>query len=238
MSEPQPEVAGPDATDAGPRLIDEPDWFYILREYHEMYRRTSAGGSRLIRAHQRIVREAISKVMEDNPPIRYRQPTSKPVCAHLKRALDNGRLQNTATVIRAIESITPSLSWVYGYDTVPKHLSNKFAYAEIVGPNGLVSSARIILGLVLFAPKCVYPTHCHDGLTESYYCLSGSVSENDDGVYAPGSMIFNPPDRQHRITVDDREPCLLAYAWSGPQEKLANQKFAFTRTRTRKSASP
>ena len=214
-------------------LKDEPDWFYLLREYYEMYRCSSAGGSQKIRAHQRIVRETISKVMDDNPPVSFHQPMTKPVCAHLGRALDRGRLQATAPLIRAIENVSAKLTWVYGYEPIPRHLSGKFAYAEIVGPSGPVLSTRIILGLVLFAPRCVYPTHSHDGLTESYFCLSGSVSENDDGVYAPGSMIFNPPGRVHRITVDAREPCILAYAWSGPEERLANQKLVFTRTRAR-----
>jgi len=158
---------------------------------------------------------------------------AKPVCAHLKRALDQGRLQRTATAIRAIESVTDDLAWMYGYDRPPKHLTEKFAYAEIVDPNGPVVSNKLILGLVLFAPKCVYPAHSHDGITESYFCLSGSVSENDDGVYAPGSLIFNPPGRNHRITVGDREPCLLVYAWAGSEEKLENQKLVFTRSRPR-----
>lgn len=232
MSDPNPNAAALDHTETERRLNDAPDWFYILREYYETYRRSSAGGSRMIRSHQRAVREAISKVMDDNPPLRFHQPMTKPVCAHFKRALDNGRVHNTAALIRAIDSVSASLSWVYGYDTVPRHLSSKFAYAEIVGPSGPVVSNRVILGLVLFAPRCIYPTHSHDGLTESYYCLSGSVSENDDGVYAPGSMIFNPPGRQHRITVDAREPCLLAYAWSGPREKLEGQKLVFSRKRS------
>lgn len=214
------------------RLSDEPDWLYLLREYYEMYRRSSAGGSRRIASHQRTVRETISKIMDSDPTLRFQEPVTKPVCAHLKRTLDQGRLQRTATVIRAIESIAPNLAWLYGYDRVPRNLSRKFAYAEILGPNGPVVSSRLILGLVLFAPKCVYPAHSHDGLTESYYCLSGSVSENDDGVYAPGSLIFNPPGRNHRITVDAREPCLLAYAWAGPEEKLAGQKLVFSRPRS------
>lgn len=212
-------------------LGDAPDWGYLLREYYEMYRRSSAGGSMRIRGHQRIVREAISKCMESNPQLRLGERLVKPVCAHLKRALDQGRLQRTATVIRAIESVESDLSWVYGYDSVPKGLSRKFAYAEILGPNGPVVASDLILGLVLFAPKCVYPAHSHEGITESYFCLSGSVSENDDGVYAPGSLIFNPPGRNHRITVDANEPCLLAYAWAGPPDKLAGQKLVFTRQR-------
>jgi len=222
-------AAASDEKQADARLSDQPDWLYLLREYYEMYRGSSAGGSDRIRSHQRVVREIISKVIDSDPPIRFSEPARKPVGKHLKRALDQGRLQKTATVIRAIESVADRLSWLYGYDRMPKGLSEKFAYAEILGPNGPVITPRLILGLVLFAPKCVYPAHSHDGLTESYFCLSGAVSENHDGVYAPGSLIFNPPGRNHRITVDAREPCLLAYAWSGPEEKLAKQKLTFSR---------
>ena len=215
------------------RLNDAPDWLYLLREFYDIYLRSSAGGSQRIRSHQRLVRERISKTIESNPLLSLSEPLTKPVCAHLKRALDQGRLQRTATVIRAIESIVGDLAWMYGYERLPKHLTEKFAYAEIVGPTGPVLSKDLIVGLVLFAPKCVYPAHSHDGITESYFCLSGAVSENDDGVYAPGSLIFNPPGRNHRITVADREPCLLAYAWVGSEEVLAAQKLVFTRNRAR-----
>ena len=213
------------------RLSDEPDWYYLLREYYEMYRLSSAGGSTRIRAHQRLVRGTISKISDANPPVVLDEPVEKPVCIHLKRALDRGRLQSTATVIRAIESVAPQLRWLYGYDRVPKHLLRKFAYAEVIGPRGPIVSSQLIVGLVLFAPRCVYPSHSHNGLTESYYCLSGSVSENDAGVYAPGSLIFNPPGLSHRITVDAREPCLLAYAWHGAEHDLVSQKMIFSRSK-------
>jgi dimethylpropiothetin dethiomethylase len=114
---------------------------------------------------------------------------------------------------------------------VPRGLSKKYAYAEIAGYDGPVASDGIKAGLVLFGPKCTYPAHAHEGLTESYFVLSGTVSENDEGVWAPGSMILNPPGRMHRITVSDREPALLVYCWEGSAEKLKNQKMVFTRKR-------
>lgn len=218
---------------AAPRLNEQPDWLYLLREYYEMYRRSSAGGSQRIGSHQRAVREQISKIIADNPHVLMGEPVSMPVCAHLKRALDQGRLQKTASVIRSIESIAAQLVWMYGYERLPKHLAGKYAYAEIAGPGGPIVTDRLVLGLVLFAPKCIYPAHSHEGITESYFCLSGAVSENDDGVYAPGSLIFNPPGRNHRITVSATEPCLLAYAWAGPAGKIASQKMVFSRPRTR-----
>jgi len=218
--------------EAAPKLEARPDWQYLLRDFYEMYRRGKAGGSVKIRGHQRAVREAIAKVIQANPPVIPRQPVGKPVTAHLKRALDQGRLSPTATVVRAIESVMGELAWEYGYAKVPKGLSRKYAYAEFAGPFGPVVSPDVTLGIVLFAPKTTYPAHAHDGLTESYWVLSGAVSENDEGVYAPGSLIFNPPGRTHRITVGDSEPALLAYAWQGTREKLAGQVMTFSRKRS------
>ena len=59
--------------------------------------------------------------------------------------------------------------------------------------------------------------------------MSGSVSENHQGVYVPGSMIYNPPEHLHRITVSSRDPALLAYAWLGAKEDLMHQKMVFSR---------
>lgn len=217
------------STDAETKLSDLPDWHYLLREYYEFYRYLSSGGSAKIRSHQRAVREAISRVILANPRVLNLEPTTKPVTAHLRRALDEGLTERHTSVIRAIRALSATLSWQYGYDRVPKGLKQKFAYAEFVGPSGPVVTDEVILGLVLFAPKCTYPTHAHDHITESYICLSGAVSENDQGMYGPGSLIFNPPGHAHRITTSTLEPSLLAYAWSGPKEALAGQVMKFSR---------
>ena len=213
------------------RLNEHPNWRYLAREFYEMYRRSSAGGSAKIRSHQRAVRESLSKTLERNPDVAPRPPVELPVCAHFDRALDRGRLERTVTVIRAIERVRDGLHWEYGYEKVPRGLARKYAYTEILGPRGPIVAERLILGLVLFAPKTTYPAHSHSDITESYYGLSGAFSENDDGVHAPGSLIYNPPGRNHRITTDDHEPSLLAYAWIGPVEQLVDQKMRFSRKR-------
>jgi dimethylpropiothetin dethiomethylase len=207
-----------------------PDWRYLLLECYELYRHLDSGGSELIRSHQRKVREAISRTMKANPQINTDVIADKPVTKHLKRALDESKsIPHVSAAIRSFESIYNRLNWQYGYEKMPRGLENKYAYAEICGPNGPVISNEVILGVVLFAPGCVYPSHAHDGITESYICLSGSVSENHQGVYSPGSMIFNPPAHTHRITVSKREPALLLYAWVGEQDKLNKQEMQFKR---------
>jgi dimethylpropiothetin dethiomethylase len=207
------------------------NWRYLLKEFYEMYRHLPSGGSDRIRAHLRHVREAVSRVQKANPPMAFDPPCRLPVTDHLDRALDEGRQDRMAPVVRTLERVAPDLAWRYGYEKVPRGLAQSYGYAEIAGPAGPIVTSEVILGLVLFAPHCTYPAHAHKGITESYICLSGAVSENHQGVYAAGSMIFNPPEHLHRITVGREEPALLAYAWCGTREALAGQKMNFTRPR-------
>lgn len=215
------------------KLSDHVDWHYVLREFWNVYRFSSAGGSKPIRSHQRTVRNRLSAEMDGDPPVLTVEPETLPVCAWLGRALDQGLLERTAPLVRSLRRVIGGLAWRYGYERVPRGLIRKYGYAELLGPNGPVVSEQLILGLVLFAPRCTYPAHSHDGIKESYICLSGVVSESNAGVYAPGSLLFNPPNQVHRITTGDFEPTLLAYAWEGTSEKLRNQKMGFTRTPNR-----
>lgn len=219
-------------TDALPRLSTQPDWRYLLHETYELYRYSSSGGSDKIRAHMRKVRETISRLMQEDPRVRVPTPARVPVTDHLNRALDSGRGTPLAPVVRCIEHVRDQLQWQYGYDRVPRGLAARYGFAELAGPKGPVESPDVILGLVLFAPGCVYPAHAHHGLTESYVCLTGAVSENHVGVYAPGSFIFNPPAHMHRITVARDEPALLLYAWIGARDDLADQKMVLGRGRS------
>ncbi|MEL7463315.1 MAG: dimethylsulfonioproprionate lyase family protein [Pseudomonadota bacterium] len=213
------------------RLTGFPDWTYLLREFYELYRALPSGGSEKIRAHQRIVREAISRVLKAKPEMRFDPAERLPVTAHMTRALNEAEPYHTAPLSRAIGVVQDSLIWRYGYDKVPRGLRNSYGFAELCAPSGPVVSEEVKLGVVLFAPGCTYPAHAHKGISESYVCLSGAVSENHQGVYAPGSLIFNPPGQMHRITVSDREPALLAYAWVGPRDELVDQKMKFSRPR-------
>lgn len=202
------------------RLTSFPDWLYMLREFDYIYRYGSAGGSKLIRSHRRHVRQTLSRIIEANAEVCLRQPTPKPVTAHLNRALDLGDRGAVAGISKALRNLSGHLAWEYGYEKVPRSLTQKYAYCEIAGPRGPVMTNQIVLGFVLFAPKTTYPQHSHNDIEESYISVAGSWSENDAAVHAPGSLILNHPGHEHRITTADLEPCLLAYAWLGPEHKL------------------
>lgn len=216
-----------------PRLQSAPNWLYLVREFDYAYRRGSAGGSRAVRSHMKQVRDRIAKALTDNPVMQAPEPSAKPVTAHLERALDNGLDGSMESMVKSIDKVKGELAWEYGYERMPRYLADKYAFADVMGPKGPIVCANLTLGLVLFAPRTTYPAHSHQGITESYLSLSGHWSENDAGVYAPGSMVLNLPKHTHTITTADREPVLLAYAWCGDSDVLTSPSMKFSRRSNR-----
>lgn len=223
--------AAADLTPVPEHLHDSPSWVYLLREFEKHYRLGSDGGSRAIRAHRKSVRETLTAVIDANPAIALREPATKPVTAHLPRALDLGKDGPLSGMVRALERVSDRLTWEYGYAKVPRALEKKYAYCEIAGPQGPVRSERLILGFVLFAPNTTYPQHSHHDIEESYVSVSGAWSENETAVHAPGSLVLNVPGHEHRITTGRFDPVLLAYAWVGPDTRLSAPGMKFSRTR-------
>ena len=213
----------------GRHLRDDPDLLYLLREFETLYRHGSAGGSTVIRAHRKKVRDALSQVFTANPALVWRGASLKPVVAHFGRALDMADRTDMRPMARALRAVRPQLTWEYGYEAMPAVLARNYAYCEVLGPRGPVPSERLILGFVLFAPRTTYPQHSHDGIEESYISVSGAWSENNAAVYAPGSLILNRAGEEHRITIGETTPCLLAYAWVGGPQKLANPDMTLRR---------
>lgn len=209
-------------------LKDFPDWGYLLQEFERLYREGSAGGSRAIRSHRRRVRETLSSIIDSNPAMIEREPALLPVTAHLPRAFDLGSRAALPGLTRTLERLAGQLTWEYGYKRVPKTLAQKYAYCEVLGPHGPVEADRLILGFVLFAPNTTYPQHNHQDIEESYVSVAGAWSENDLAVYAPGSLILNRTGEAHRITTGAIDPCLLAYSWIGPADRLAEPEMKFS----------
>ncbi len=214
-------------------LRDCPHWIYLLHEFEMLYRQGSSGGSKAIRSHRKRVRDALSAVIDSNPEVAERVPAQLPVTAHLPRAFDLAASRALPGISRALERVAHLLTWEYGYERVPKTLAKKYAYCEVLGPKGPVRTERLILGFVLFAPQTTYPQHSHRDIEESYISISGAWSENELAVYAPGSLILNKSGEEHRITTGEFDPCLLAYAWSGPDHRLVDPDMRFSTGRRR-----
>jgi dimethylpropiothetin dethiomethylase len=227
----EPHIIASNPDDPVLRLTDRPNWLYLLREFDALYRYGSAGGSPSIRGHRKRVRDRLSASIAKNPAILTRGCETKPVTAHLPRALDLGERGAMQGMARALREVRDELTWEYGYEKLSRALSQKYAYCEILGPTGPVQCDTLILGFVMFAPNTTYPQHSHKEIEESYISISGAWSENNAAVFAPGSLIFNRSGDEHRITTGDRDPCLLAYAWTGPEARLAGPDMKLSPTR-------
>ena len=211
------------------QLSEAPDWTYLLQEFDTLYRHGSAGGSARIRSHRRRVRDTLAKIVDGDPPIAQREAARLPAVDHFGRAIDLGARGPLAALVRTIDRVSHRLTWEHGYAKLSKTLARHYAYCELLGPQGPVQAEGLILGLVLFAPDTVYPQHSHLDIEESYISLAGAWSENDVAVYAPGSLILNKSGEEHRITIGAIDPCLLAYAWIGPSERLKEPGMRFSR---------
>ncbi len=211
------------------RLQEHPSWKYLLQEFDTLFRMGSSGGSPTIRSHRKQVRDRLSQAIKSNAAVLEKQAKALPVTAHLPRALDLGERGAMQGMARALREVSSLLEWEYGYEKLPKTLVKKYAYCEVLGPRGPVLTDNLILGFVLFAPATTYPQHSHPEIEESYISVAGSWSENNAAVFSPGSLILNTPGSKHRITTGDIDPCLLAFAWTGPKERLVTPDMNFKR---------
>ncbi|MEI4487820.1 dimethylsulfonioproprionate lyase family protein [Frigidibacter sp. MR17.14] len=194
------------------------DWSALVAAFAATYRAAPDGGSAAIRAH---VDTVLARIAGAGREAIATTPRSLPVTAHLPRALDLGAAGPMAPLATALGAVAGDLTWEYGYKEMPADLARDYGYCEILGPRGPLPCPDLILGFVLFAPGAVYPEHAHPGISESYLSVAEHWSQNDAGLPAPGSLVFNAPGTPHRITVGRDAPCLLGWAWTGAPDRLA-----------------
>jgi len=96
------------------------------------------------------------------------------------------------------------------------HYMNNYAYAEIIGPNGIYAGNDFLLGLFLLGPGLNYPNHAHPA-PELYWILSGQSDwrMRDEAFSArePGETIWHEPFVPHATNVG-AQPMLAVYIWT------------------------
>jgi len=219
----------------GQTLAEAPGWRRLLVAVAELMARSGSGGSERVRLHQARVSERIEALIAAPAPLRAPAPARPPaVVRALPRAIARGAEGPAGEVLAAVEAVSGALVWREGYVRPPAGLHARFAQCEIAAAGGPVVCRGMRLGLILFAPGCTYPMHAHPGVEESYACLAGAVSQNEEGVWTPGAMIVNRPGQLHRLTSETGGPSLLAYAWLGPGPRLAHAATRFLRATPRR----
>ena len=203
-------------------------WFSILKEYLSLYQ-TVASNLNSKSKEKDHAQEVITKIKAKKNDFNLsglQTAVNKPVCDYLEQVLKTEKSCDQAAILSLLAQITEDLVWEYGYDDLPEELKAKYAYAEILGPQGPILGDDLILGLVLLGPNCIYPEHSHQDIAESYLVLNASVTINSEQSCTSGDFIYNEPGEKHELATAS-EPCLLAYAWSAKAKILKSNQLEF-----------
>lgn len=102
----------------------------------------------------------------------------------------------------AFEHLEPNLSWDNQNERSGSDgLADRYADAMIIGPDGLLLSEKIEIGISIMSPETVYPDHRHPA-EEIYLALSeGAWRQENDSWHEPGvgGIIYNPPNILHAM---------------------------------------
>ena len=145
----------------------------------------------------------------------------KPACRFLAAAMAAGACGPLAGVAHALAAVERKLPWVqnpnYTPETIGKAFLDRYAYSEIAGPAGLLSSRRIAVGFLLLGPNTHYPDHHHPA-AEVYHVVSGRAEWRRAGngwqERPAGAAIHHPSNVRHAMRTRN-EPLLALYCWLG-----------------------
>jgi len=127
---------------------------------------------------------------------------------------------NPLPVAAKIAKVMPLIDWhssgmVDG--RVRPEISNHMATAELVGPDGMIYSEHLRVGLFVQSANLNYVTREH-AAEETFIMLGGSaywqVEDEPPTLCKTGDMIYHPSNIPH-ATVTKDEPFIAAWRWTG-----------------------
>ena len=127
--------------------------------------------------------------------------------------------ESAQAVLGAIQSRREQLRWYPGPTTAPRHLVDRMAAAELVGPDGERHSDRDRLGVFVIEPDTDFPAHRHSA-SEFYAVVAGTATwdlDDEQLTLRPGGVIEIPSRAWHAIHTG-RDPMLCCYLWRGHVE--------------------
>ncbi len=120
-------------------------------------------------------------------------------------------------IVSLIQPYSDQLQWKTNSNYHGTPFAKQYAYSELIGPDGIAISDNIRIGLLLMAPRTLYPFHHHPA-SEIYYVLSGEgrfrLPNQPARVCPSGQFVFHDTCVDHEI--ESRDSHLLAlYFWRG-----------------------
>ncbi|MFK7859332.1 MAG: dimethylsulfonioproprionate lyase family protein [Granulosicoccus sp.] len=99
----------------------------------------------------------------------------------------------------------------------PEAVQNRLAFAELVGPGGMIRNPHCRVGLFLQCAQTTYPVHRH-AAEELYLVLGGTAHWQSDSMgarfHTPGNFIHHASWETHSMTTAN-EPLLAVWCWTG-----------------------
>lgn len=159
------------------------------------------------------LQQAIGAVGGEHRPV---APVKTESCAWLETAI-SARPAVTASLIDAFAPLADLALWKEGpRDGAPDGFSEAYAYATLIGFDGLIETDDCRCGLYIQRPGVYYPAHAHDA-EELYFILSGEADWQAGErrfTARPGLLIHHAPAEPHIMVTGD-QPLLAIFAWLG-----------------------
>jgi len=138
--------------------------------------------------------------------------------ALVQRVLENARHSPVADVAAHLLPVHSSLPWVYHYTprSTEEDLSDRIAFAELIGPDGPMQTPNCRIGFTVMAERTMYPMHRHPAV-ELYLVISGLAqwqTPRSNRFVPPGEFVLHGANEPHSMRTFD-EPLLALWSWSG-----------------------
>jgi len=148
-----------------------------------------------------------------NRPV-VKPPQHVAQCSELDTLLD----KPLSPTLAILASARHAVHWAdSGGAAKPNAIQRRLAFAELIGPTGMIENARCRVGLFLQCPETAYPVHKH-AAEELYLVLSGTAHWQKESMdscwHAPGTFIHHASWQTHAMTTS-AEPLLAIWCWSG-----------------------
>lgn len=131
------------------------------------------------------------------------KPGRLPACRHLESCCDSlaDAPMHLHELAQAFNQIEPMLAWYNRRGSESSLFNDSHANSIIVGPDALLPSSSVEIGVTVMAPHTTYPDHRHPP-EEVYIALSpGQWRQNDGPWNEPGigGLIYNPGNIVHSM---------------------------------------
>lgn len=192
------------------KFLDE--LFTIYSKKISIVRTNFSGGDTAILKHLCCVTEELEKLKAELNIIDIKSETKAAVSYLLRLSLNN-TAADYKNLVKYLKKLSENLFWRYGYQNPSQEMMEKYAYTEIIGPEGPIYSEGLIIGFVLLAPDFNYPKHKHSQIEESYLFLTDKTLYNKQAILSEGTLILNEAGKIHELKSPGENPTLILYSW-------------------------